>query len=124
MMDERRAPEEIVRHHRIERAPIIGEDEVEPFHVAREAKQPRQAGAAGERRRVFRKVDSYVTRNRLSRRKLVRHAAQDRMVCRIAERVHQANGPRSAEHTSELQSLMRSSYAVFCLKKKKKTTTR
>src|SRR3546814_8652561 len=26
---------------------------------------------------------------------------------------------RSAEHTSELQSLMRSSYAVFCLKKKK-----
>src|SRR3546814_4723994 len=28
--------------------------------------------------------------------------------------------PRSAEHTSELQSLMRISYAVFCLKKKKK----
>src|SRR3546814_8332349 len=29
---------------------------------------------------------------------------------------------RSAEHTSELQSLMRISYAVFCLKKKKKKT--
>src|SRR3546814_7090303 len=29
--------------------------------------------------------------------------------------------PRSEEHTSELQSLMRISYAVFCLKKKKKT---
>src|SRR3546814_5151459 len=28
---------------------------------------------------------------------------------------------RSEEHTSELQSLMRSSYAVFCLKKKKTT---
>src|SRR3546814_7027283 len=27
--------------------------------------------------------------------------------------------PRSEEHTSELQSLMRSTYAVFCLKKKK-----
>src|SRR3546814_9025408 len=27
---------------------------------------------------------------------------------------------RSEEHTSELQSLMRSTYAVFCLKKKKK----
>src|SRR3546814_6655015 len=27
--------------------------------------------------------------------------------------------PRSEEHTSELQSLMRHSYAVFCLKKKK-----
>src|SRR3546814_6897848 len=31
-------------------------------------------------------------------------------------------GERSEEHTSELQSLMRSSYAVFCLKKKKKKT--
>src|SRR3546814_10104466 len=30
--------------------------------------------------------------------------------------------PRSEEHTSELQSLMRSSYAVFCLKKKKQET--
>src|SRR3546814_8271380 len=30
--------------------------------------------------------------------------------------------PRSEEQTSELQSLMRNSYAVFCLKKKKKTT--
>src|SRR3546814_6391852 len=29
---------------------------------------------------------------------------------------------RSEEHTSELQSLMRTSYAVFCLKKKSKTT--
>src|SRR3546814_5276656 len=30
--------------------------------------------------------------------------------------------PRSEEHTSELQSLIRISYAVFCLKKKKQTT--
>src|SRR3546814_10437792 len=30
-------------------------------------------------------------------------------------------GDRSEEHTSELQSLMRISYAVFCLKKKKTT---
>src|SRR3546814_3187229 len=30
--------------------------------------------------------------------------------------------PRSEEHTSELQSLMRTSYAVFCLKKKKTNT--
>src|SRR3546814_8099287 len=35
-----------------------------------------------------------------------------------------AIGPdRSEEHTSELQSLMRISYAVFCLKKKKKNKT-
>src|SRR3546814_2143732 len=32
-------------------------------------------------------------------------------------------GPRSEEHTSELQSLMRISYAVFCLKKKQTHTT-
>src|SRR3546814_1346358 len=31
---------------------------------------------------------------------------------------------RSEEHTSELQSLMRISYAVFCLKKKKNTSTK
>src|SRR3546814_3813574 len=33
------------------------------------------------------------------------------------------NGRRSEEHTSELQSLMRISYAVFCLKKKQTHTT-
>src|SRR3546814_2889283 len=32
--------------------------------------------------------------------------------------------PETEEHTSELQSLMRTSYAVFCLKKKKTTTTK
>src|SRR3546814_8027968 len=34
------------------------------------------------------------------------------------------SGDRSEEHTSELQSLMRISYAVFCLKKKKKNTNK
>src|SRR3546814_8708138 len=37
------------------------------------------------------------------------------------EFVHEGGGGRSEEHTSELQSLMRISYAVFCLKKKKTT---
>src|SRR3546814_10632313 len=42
--------------------------------------------------------------------------------------MHAALGPvtligRSEEHTSELQSLMRISYAVFCLKKKKNLTS-
>src|SRR3546814_1831261 len=45
------------------------------------------------------------------------------------DRAHQVSGPaaakcllcRSEEHTSELQSLMRISYAVFCLQKKKKS---
>src|SRR3546814_4512989 len=35
------------------------------------------------------------------------------------ERAENDGPPRSEEHTSELQSLMRISYAVFCLKKKK-----
>src|SRR3546814_3084153 len=34
----------------------------------------------------------------------------------------EVKGPRSEEHTSELQSLMRISYAVFCLKKTKQNT--
>src|SRR3546814_3376834 len=34
---------------------------------------------------------------------------------------HEQSPGRSEEHTSELQSLMRNSYAVFCLNKKKKT---
>src|SRR3546814_6299087 len=46
---------------------------------------------------------------------------------RLANRLphHPARGEirRSEEHTSELQSLMRISYAVFCLKKKNKTRT-
>src|SRR3546814_1333319 len=47
---------------------------------------------------------------------------------RIYLRKHAFDAPaqpalRSEEHTSELQSLMRISYAVFCLKKKKKTHT-
>src|SRR3546814_8726888 len=37
--------------------------------------------------------------------------------------VDSSTGARSEEHTSELQSLMRISYAVFCLKKKKKKST-
>src|SRR3546814_6808855 len=41
----------------------------------------------------------------------------------LLRRLADEAGGRSEEHTSELQSLMRNSYAVFCLKKKKKTKT-
>src|SRR3546814_5597638 len=40
----------------------------------------------------------------------------------LLEPAHLAATTRSEEHTSELQSLMRISYAVFCLKIKKKYT--
>src|SRR3546814_2347593 len=54
-------------------------------------------------------------------------------VCQLAGIVHEIEQQRrqpgevhvrSEEHTSELQSLMRISYAVFCLKKKKRIITR
>src|SRR3546814_3449293 len=45
----------------------------------------------------------------------VRHGSQQRR----PHGIKPAAGHRSEEHTSELQSLMRISYAVFCLKKKK-----
>src|SRR3546814_10530608 len=45
-----------------------------------------------------------------------------RLSVRLAPSSNICSVPRSEEHTSELQSLMRISYAVFCLKKKKKIT--
>src|SRR3546814_9934705 len=46
--------------------------------------------------------------------------AQHRRPRQIRNSANSAASPtRSEEHTSELQSLMRTSYAVFCLKKKK-----
>src|SRR3546814_2821677 len=42
---------------------------------------------------------------------------------RAGDRASDRPSRRSEEHTSELQSLMRISYAVFCLKKKKNTHT-
>src|SRR3546814_1353119 len=57
-------------------------------------------------------------------RDLPRLVGEDRQAAEVGERPastgHRAARPeRSEEHTSELQSLMRISYAVFCLKKKK-----
>src|SRR3546814_4531318 len=45
-------------------------------------------------------------------------AVVDACLIAIAEHGFSPGAVRSEEHTSELQSLMRSSYAVFCLKKK------
>src|SRR3546814_7621922 len=43
--------------------------------------------------------------------------------CEFTPSLGVSSAHRSEEHTSELQSLMRISYAVFCLKKKKKLQT-
>src|SRR3546814_9271966 len=47
-------------------------------------------------------------------------AVEARGIAPMAEKQLAGAERRSEEHTSELQSLMRNSYAVFCLKKKKK----
>src|SRR3546814_8040975 len=47
-------------------------------------------------------------------------ASKDSFRIAWTERRYQDGSLRSEEHTSELQSLMRISYAVFCLKKKKR----
>src|SRR3546814_5137858 len=46
------------------------------------------------------------------------------VVLRRAQKLRRRGRRRSEEHTSELQSLMRISYAVFCLKKKKQIQTK
>src|SRR3546814_7832000 len=61
-------------------------------------------------------------------RRLAAKLHDDALECRRRLRLdHRAHlvrsGERSEEHTSELQSLMRISYAVFCLKKKKRRTS-
>src|SRR3546814_7914382 len=67
---------------------------------------------------------------RLLQRDPRRHGRTERPRSRAAgtsteppvRRVLQEGRPRSEEHTSELQSLMRISYAVFCLTKKRKVS--
>src|SRR3546814_2579860 len=44
-----------------------------------------------------------------------------KVIAAMEEALHDVGAGRSAEHTSELQSLMRISYAVFCLKIKNHT---
>src|SRR3546814_2627826 len=63
----------------------------------------------------FVQMAEMINQSRLSN--AVRSAGMMRRALREALAV--ARGRRSEEHTSELQSLMRNSYAVFCLKKKK-----
>src|SRR3546814_8085108 len=59
----------------------------------------------------------------LLRRVFERSEDASALVGVVVHQISDAQGParRSEEHTSELQSLMRSSYAVFCLKKKTHT---
>src|SRR3546814_2848462 len=79
------------------------------------AEPPVVGGAPGQCRhqRSFRSSELYITRQTIAP-SAARASAPVATGWRRAARC----ASRSAEHTSELQSLMRISYAVFCLKKK------
>src|SRR3546814_3696346 len=60
---------------------------------------------------------------RIPPRRCLTPRSSDPSVTPVAAKMTSPFARRSEEHTSELQSLMRISYAVFCLKKKKHTIT-
>src|SRR3546814_3202040 len=71
----------------------------------------------------FEKIDFSHLRLTLGGGMAVQRAVAERWKKVTGVTLVEAYGLRSEEHTSELQSLMRISYAVFCLKKKKKPNT-
>src|SRR3546814_2121946 len=96
---------------------VPARDQADRRHRARAARNAgavvRGAGAAAHRGRV---APPSAAQGRRARA----HDSGDRPK---ALRVGLGNRERSEEHTSELQSLMRISYAVFCLKKTHQTQT-
>src|SRR3546814_9696112 len=96
------------------------------FLIARRPQELRRAhdlaviegGAIGHRHRHRRQL--HRRRQRLAE-PLGGKLAVERVAEPAGPRVISVRRLRSEEHTSELQSLMRTSYAVFCLKKKKYT---
>src|SRR3546814_3646579 len=84
--------------------------------------QSQQAAAGSLRQGSARRASLARRRLRLPRRASARGPGDGPAQLRL--RHAEVRGDRrSEEHTSELQSLMRISYAVFCLKKKTKKTT-
>src|SRR3546814_5927349 len=96
-------------------------DTLFPYTTLFRSRPRRPVPAAVGRRRPVRsaRTTRYDAR---TQRRADRHDADRGRGSRDADA--QAPGDRSEEHTSELQSLMRISYAVFCLKKKKNQNTR
>src|SRR3546814_1520122 len=90
---------------------------LDPLGDQADAERARQRGDRLDDRRVLRAGGD------VAHEALVDLQAVDRKALEVAERriagAEVVDRDRSEEHTSELQSLMRLSYAVFCLKKKK-----
>src|SRR3546814_4439848 len=96
--------------------------EVVAFGIEEQAVEHRLRGL--QRRRLARAHDTVDVDQRFLARGVLVHRQG---VAEVGPDVDVVDGEqrdlfRSEEHTSELQSLMRISYAVFCLKKKKQTS--
>src|SRR3546814_4637104 len=80
-------------------------------------------GAEEQRREAARASQLRARFGQIALQPMLRLLAQRHQPLLAALAGHAQHALRSEEHTSELQSLMRISYAVFCLKKKNNNTT-
>src|SRR3546814_7397458 len=98
-----------------DRAGLLADRDVDALHARRllvDDRVDRQRGLAG----------LTIADDQLALTAADRHHRVDGLVAGLHQLVDRLAGDdRSEEHTSELQSLMRLSYAVFCLKKKNRT---
>src|SRR3546814_4710112 len=110
-----------------EKALIIRKDRPFSFSFFEEAdtsgQHARIGVTSGCRKRLFEPIGRRATISVRERYICTSRMRQTAVACRIGAGAmfgQNDDAGRSEEHTSELQSLMRISYAVFCLKKKKK----
>src|SRR3546814_1448030 len=88
---------------------------------SRRRRRDRHLRPAAARRHRGQRTQAAVQRRTVHPRRLLLRPETRRQAARHPCRRARAQRTRSEKHTSELQSLMRNSYAVFCLKKKKNT---
>src|SRR3546814_3143393 len=98
-----------------------GAGRIHLLHRQRVLRVARQSGVEHARHAAFEEASDLDRRLALSMRAQIErfHALQHHPGVERAQRRPGVARERSEEHTSELQSLMRISYAVFCLKQKK-----
>src|SRR3546814_9680545 len=89
--------------------------------VQRRVSGPNRGGIPFRRGSLFYLLKNPVYRGKIVHKGNVHDGEHEAIVDEdLWERIQMQLRERSEEHTSELQSLMRISYAVFCLKKKKR----
>src|SRR3546814_7690463 len=93
---------------------ILDEAEAEVVEI----QQQYQSGLVTAGERYNKVVDIWSRTNERVAQEMMKTIGTEMVTNAKGEQVAQKSMNRSEEHTSELQSLMRISYAVFCLKKK------